>query len=133
MAIQRVAFVGVTVSDQDTALAFWRDVVGLGVSRDAPMASEECGGEPGGPSPMRWIELKIDGADTGLVLTLPMGPDDKPGKFVNMAFWTDDLDGTYKALEAKGVVFTTPPTQQRWGAYALFNDPDGNTFCLSAT
>ncbi len=133
MAIKRVAFVSITVSDQDKALAFWRDVIGLEVTRDTPMAPEECGGEPGGPSPMRWIELRIAGADTALVLTLPMGPDDKAGKFMNMAFWTDDLDGTHEALRAKGVVFTAPPTAARWGRFALFQDPDGNTFCISQT
>lgn len=133
MAIRKVAFVGVTVSDQQRALEFWRDTVGLTMTKDVPMSPEDCGGEPGGPSPMRWIELAIDGADTTLVLTLPMGPEDKPGKFVNMAFWTDDLEGTYQVLKARGVPFSTPPTAQGWGSYALFNDPDGNTFCISST
>lgn len=133
MAIKRVAFVSIPVNDQQRALEFWRDIVGLEVTTDTPMASEDCGGEPGGPSPMRWIELKIPGGDTAIVLTLPMGPDDKVGRFINTALWTDDLDGTYRDLAAKGVTFTMPPTRQRWGACAVFQDRDGNTICLSTT
>ncbi len=35
-----------------------------------------------------------------------------------------------KALEKKGVKFTTPTTKEEWGTYAMFKDPDGNEFWL---
>ena len=48
--LKHVKFVGVPVSDQDAALAFWTEKIGLRVATDQPM----------GPG-KRWIELAIPG------------------------------------------------------------------------
>jgi len=47
-----------------------------------------------------------------------------------IAFRVDDLDRTYKEMVGKGVEFTVKPTKEEWGAYAMFEDPDGNEFWL---
>jgi hypothetical protein len=31
------------------------------------------------------------------------------------------------------VEFTTPPTKESWGTYAVFKDPDGNHLLLGTT
>src|SRR5262245_768172 len=140
MSIKRVKFVSVAVSDQDRALAFWRDKIGFEVALDAPMNAQDCGDtEQPKAAPIesakapRWIEMRIPGADTGLVLTLGRRGGQQGAGPVNMAFWTDDLDGTYVRLAAKGVAFETPPTRQPWGSFAMFLDPDGNAFVIGTT
>ena len=51
----------------------------------------------------------------------------------NGAFAADDVTYTYEKMKAKGVVFDVEPTKQPWGTFAIFRDPDGNTFVLSST
>ncbi len=42
-----------------------------------------------------------------------------------------DLDGTCRELKARGFVFDSPPTDQRWlWREAYLRDPDGNLLCL---
>ncbi|GIL38795.1 VOC family protein [Roseiterribacter gracilis] len=118
--IRGVKFVSVPVRDQDRALEFWTETVGLRVLTDQPMGAQ------------RWIELSFPGADTGLVLFTPEGHEDRIGSFMNTSLWCDDLDRTHAELAAKGVEFTRPPTKEPWGSYAIFADSEGNKFVLSA-
>lgn len=117
--IKAVKFVSVYVSDQDRALAFYTHKLGFTVVTDQPMG-------PGA----RWIELKIPGAETGVVITKPMMPDHRIGGFMNLSFVTDDVQKTYDELSARGVEFIQPPRTEQWGTSAIFKDPDGNTFVL---
>ena len=64
------------------------------------------------PGEQRWIELEIPGGDTIIVLFTPEGHED---------------------LKGKGVEFHQEFTEESWGTFAIFKDPDGNTFCLSST
>ena len=43
-----------------------------------------------------------------------------------------DVERTYEQLSAKGVTFRGPPEKQPWGTFAIFEDPDGNSFVLSS-
>lgn len=119
--IKAVKFVSVYVSDQDAALAFYTQKLGFSVVTDQPMG-------PGA----RWIELKIPGAETGVVIAKPMMPEHRIGGFMNMAFVADDVRRTYDELSARGVEFTKGPKTEPWGTSAIFTDPDGNTFVLSS-
>ncbi|MEL7486460.1 MAG: VOC family protein [Pseudomonadota bacterium] len=50
---------------------------------------------------------------------------------VTIYFECDDIDARYETLRAKGVVFDSPPTDQRWRwREARLRDPSGNTLCL---
>ena len=118
--ISKVKFVSIPVSDQDRALAFWTEKVGLRVATDQPMG------------PQRWIELAIPGAETGLVLFTPEGHEDRIGSFFNGSLACDDVDHAYRKLTEKGVEFEGPPQKQPWGTFAKFKDPDGNTIVLSS-
>ena len=61
--IKQVKFVSIPTRDQDRALAFWTEKMGLRVATDQPMGDGQ-----------RWIELSIPGAETGVVLFTPPGP-----------------------------------------------------------
>jgi predicted enzyme related to lactoylglutathione lyase len=118
--IRGVKFVSIPTRDQDAALAFWTERVGLAVATDQPFDGTQ-----------RWIELRIPGADTRLVLFTPTGHEERVGSFLNMALWTDDIDATYAHLNANGVETLGPPKKAEWGASLMFKDPDGNTFLVS--
>ena len=119
--LKQVKFVGIPVRDQDAALKFWTEKMGLRVTTDQPM----------GPG-RRWIELAIPGAQTGIVLFTPDGHEDRIGTFFNGSLACDDVEHTYRQLSERGVEFVQPPKDEPWGTSALFKDPEGNTFVLSS-
>lgn len=119
--IRGVKFVSIPVRDQDRALAFWTGQVGFQIATDQPFDDRQ-----------RWIELRIPGADTRVVLFTPTGHEDRVGGFASLAFWSDDLDATYERLTAAGVETLGPPRREEWGASLLFRDPDGTTFVISS-
>lgn len=120
--ITMVKLVGIPVSDQDRALAFYRDLLGFAVATDQPM----------GPG-QRWIELRIAHSPTRVVLFTPEGHEERIGSFFNGSLGCDNVEATYRQLSERGVEFVAPPTAQPWGTFAKFRDPDGNTFVLSST
>jgi catechol 2,3-dioxygenase-like lactoylglutathione lyase family enzyme len=44
---------------------------------------------------------------------------------IHVEFTTDDLDGLFEELEAKGVVFHAPPHDEPWERSMTAFDPDG--------
>ena len=118
--ITHLKFAGIPTSDQDRAVKFWTEQVGFDVHTDQPMGDQ------------RWIELKIRGQATGIVLFTPEGHADRIGSFFNGSFACDDVDYSYRQLSERGVVFDGPPEKQPWGSFAKFRDPDGNQFVLSS-
>jgi predicted enzyme related to lactoylglutathione lyase len=117
--IRAVKFVGIPVADQDRAITFYTEKLGFAVATDQEMG----GGQ-------RWIELRIPGAETKVVLFTPPGHEDRIGGFVNMAYMADDVERTYHEMVARGVEFTQPYKVEPWGASAIFKDPDGNQFVI---
>ena len=119
--IRGIKFVSVPVRDQDAALAFWTEKCGFKVATDQPF----------GPG-VRWIELLIPGADTGLVLFTMPGDEARIGTAQPMSLWCDDVLATAEGLKAKGVTFFKEPKKEPWGTSAIFEDPEGNKFVLSS-
>jgi predicted enzyme related to lactoylglutathione lyase len=119
--ITSVKFVGVPVRDQSRALAFYREKLGFKVATDQPM----------GPG-QRWIELRIGGAETRVVLFTPQGHEERIGTFFNGSFETDNVQKTFEELKAKGVEFVQEPKTESWGTSAIFKDSEGNQFVLSS-
>jgi predicted enzyme related to lactoylglutathione lyase len=118
--IKHLKFASIATRDQDRAIKFWTENVGFKVATDQPM----------GPG-QRWIELLISGATTKVVLFTQEGDEDRIGRPFNGAFACDDVEHSYQQMKKRGVEFTQEPTKQPWGTYAIFKDPDGNSFVLS--
>jgi len=121
MMIKGIKFVGIPVSDQDKALEFYTIKLGFSITTDQPFNDKQ-----------RWIELKVPGADTGVVLFTPEGHEDRVGTFHSISFWTSNVQKTYDELVSRGVEFVGPPTTADWGSSAVFEDPDGNQFVLGS-
>jgi predicted enzyme related to lactoylglutathione lyase len=120
LMIKRIKFIGVPVRDQERALAFYTEKLGLQILTDQAFNEKQ-----------RWIELTIPSAATGIVLFTPEGQEDRIGTFLNSSWEVDDIEQTYKELTAKGVEFSGPPEKQPWGSFLRMKDSEGNTIVLS--
>ena len=119
--IKAIKFASVPVSDQDRSLEFFTNCLGFSVATDQPFDDEQ-----------RWIELRIPGAQTRLVLFTPPEHEARIGTFQHVAFVADDVKATHQALVDRGVEFVQEPQEADWGTAAVFKDPDGNVFVLSS-
>jgi len=120
--IKGIKFVTIPVADQARALAFYTEKLGFMIATDQAM----------GPSGQRWIELRIPGAETLVSLFTPDELRDRVGTFVPLSLWADDVEGTYKALSARGVEFLAPPKVEPWGTSVMFEDSEGNRLHLGS-
>ena len=106
--------VGVPVSDQDKALAFYAGTLGLEVRLDLPMGQGA-----------RWIEVAPTGGGVSLALERAHG--ERPaGVETGIRLTAADADATHAALCARGV---DADDVLRWpGVPAMFalRDQDGN-------
>jgi catechol 2,3-dioxygenase-like lactoylglutathione lyase family enzyme len=78
----------------------------------------------------------VDAGRGWLIFALPpsemaVHPHDGPGHH-QLYLMCDDLEATVKELEAKGVEFTKPVNELRWGRLAAFRLPDGEEMYLYA-
>lgn len=119
--IKAIKFASIPVRDQDRALEFYTTKLGFVLATDQPFDDKQ-----------RWIELRIPGADTRVVLFTPPGHEERIGGFTNITFVADNVQQTYDELLARGVEFTAPPKAAAWGTAVLFKDVDGNVFVLSS-
>lgn len=116
--IRGIKFASIPVADQNKALAFYTEKLGFKLLTDQPFDDKQ-----------RWIELGIPGADTRVVL-FKFDNGLHPGMQMNFSYWTDDVETTARELKNKGVKFLSEPQKAEWGTFAIFNDPDGNSFVL---
>ncbi len=79
--IKRIKFLGIPVHDQGRALSFYTEKLGFQIFTDQQFNEKQ-----------RWIELKIPGSDTGIVLFTPDGQEDRIGTFVNTAWEVDNIE-----------------------------------------
>lgn len=119
--IRRIKFLGIPVRDQDRALRFYTEKIGLRILTDQEFSDTQ-----------RWIELSIPGAETGIVLFTPEGHEDRIGTFVNTSWEVDNIEKTYDELVSRGVEFTGPPQKQPWGTFAILKDSEGNQIVLGS-
>jgi predicted enzyme related to lactoylglutathione lyase len=115
-----------TVHDQDAALAFYTDVLGLEKRNDVAFDG------------MRW--LTVGAVDQTLEIgLLPPGAPFSPPEDVRAAleitakgltpgviFVTPDVEATFEDLRAKGAEVIQEPIDQPYGRDCAFRDPSGN-------
>jgi predicted enzyme related to lactoylglutathione lyase len=132
----RIATVQLWVHDQDEALAFWTEKVGLQVQMDVTVA--ELGN-------FRWVTVcspKQD--DVSIVLMTIPGPpmmDDQTADevrslmakgFAGTVFLaTEDCRADHARLKARGVEFVEEPEERPYGIDCGFRDPSGNHIRLT--
>ena len=118
--IKSIKFVRVPTVHQSRAVAFWTQKFGFTVASDQPYDDSR-----------RWVELRIPGGDTRLVLFRSQAPMAME-KITYIAFTADDVERTCVELKAKGVAFEGPVEHADWGSSATFMDSEGNTFVISS-
>ena len=131
--LTQLANVQVWVHDQDEALAFYTEKLGLELREDVTVP--EMGN-------FRWLSVGVPGQDdVAIVLMAVPGPPVfeeetraqihallAKGASGGLFFVTDDVRGTYEELKGRGVEFTQEPTEQPYGIDAGLRDPSGNQF-----
>lgn len=118
-----VKFTELPVVDQDRAVNFYTEKLGLQVAQDAPYKDG-----------WRWIELAVPGAETRILLTSQQG--DAKSDTPRLVFISDDVDATYRKLSAHGVVFTKEPSTAPWNSgqrFAQLRDSEGNGIVISTS
>jgi predicted enzyme related to lactoylglutathione lyase len=125
--------VQVWVHDQDEALAFYTEKLGLELREDITVP--EMGN-------FRWLSVGVPGQDdVAITLMAVPGPPVfeeetraqihallAKGASGGLFFTTDDCHATYEELKSRGVEFTQEPTEQPYGLDAGLRDPSGNQF-----
>ena len=131
----KLTHVQVWVHDQDEALAFYTDKLGMELREDVTVP--EMGN-------FRWLSVGIPGQDVSITLMAIPGPpvfDDETRESINkllakgasggLFFATDDAQKSYDELKDRGVEFTQEPTERPYGIDAGFRDASGNHFRLA--
>ena len=128
--LKQLTNVGVWVHDQDEALAFYTEKLGMELRDDVSVP--DFGN-------FRWLTVGLSGQDVAISLLAIPGPpvfdaETKAqlealvakGTAAGLFFTTDDLHGTYEELKSRGVEFQQEPTEQPYGIDAGFRDTSGN-------
>jgi predicted enzyme related to lactoylglutathione lyase len=105
------------VRDQDEALVFYTEKVGMEVRTDAQNAG------------FRWLTVGVS-AQPDVHVLLSAAPEGQAGG--DMLFLTsEDCAADYRELAGRGVEFVQPPEENPWATVAVFRDPSGNTVRLT--
>jgi catechol 2,3-dioxygenase-like lactoylglutathione lyase family enzyme len=130
--LTQLATVQVWVHDQDEALAFYTDKLGLELREDVTVP--EMGN-------FRWLTVGVPGQENVAITLMavpgpPVFDDETRNQIVSLMakgasgglfFTTDDARASYEELKARGVEFQQEPTEQLYGVDAGFRDPSGNS------
>jgi catechol 2,3-dioxygenase-like lactoylglutathione lyase family enzyme len=130
--LKQLTNVQVWVHDQDEALAFYTEKLGMELREDVTVP--EMGN-------FRWLSVGVPGQlDVAVTLMAVPGPpvfDEETreqilallgkGAAGGLFFASDDVQATYEELSMRGVEFQQEPTEQPYGIDAGFRDPSGNS------
>ncbi len=131
--LKQLTHTQVWVHDQDEALAFYTEKLGLELREDVTVP--EMGN-------FRWLSVGVPGQqDVAITLMAVPGPpvfDEDTRKQIlalvakgaatGLFFSTDDCQASYEELKSRGVEFTQEPTEQPYGIDVGFRDVSGNHF-----
>ena len=131
--IQKLSHVSIYVLDQDRALAFYTQKLGLEVRSDSKMGE------------FRWLTVGPKNQPDMELVLLPIVPGPwfdastakqlkelvAKGAMAAGVFETDDVRADYEELKKKGVEFKSPPTERHYGIEAVVKDDSGNWFSLT--
>ncbi len=124
----KIKLTSIYVDDLDNALRFYTDVLGLVKKADFTNGS------------YRWLTVASPDEPNGTELQLApdANPTDKAyqrSKFEQkqpaVMFFTDDVNGDYERIKARGAEFVMPPTAVTGSTIAQVNDGCGNLVQLT--
>jgi predicted enzyme related to lactoylglutathione lyase len=124
----KIKLTSVYVDDQEKALRFYTDVLGLAKKSDFSQG------------PYRWLTVvsaeEPDGTELQLALnTNPAAKAYQQAMFQQRQpaamFFTDNVKGDYEGIKARGAEFTMPPTDVTASTIAMLNDTCGNLIQLT--
>ena len=132
----KIANAQLWVHDQDEALAFYTEKVGMEVRADVTLPEMDS---------FRWLTVGLPGQDdVSIVLMAIPGPPvmdaetreqvrNLMGKgFAGTIFLTtDDCHASYEELKGRGVDFVEEPEERPYGIDSSFRDPSGNHIRLT--
>ena len=132
----RIANAQLWVHDQEEALAFYTQKVGMEVRADVTLPEMDG---------FRWLTVAPPGQeDVSIVLmAIPQAPvmDEETAEQVStlmakgfagtVFLTTDDVRSDYEQLKSRGVEFTEAPEERPYGIDAGFRDPSGNAIRLT--
>jgi len=131
----KIANAQLWVHDQDEALAFYTEKVGMEMRADVTVP--ELGN-------FRWLTVGWPGQDVSIVLMAIPGPpvmDAETGEQVRslvakgfagtIFLTTDDVHASYEQLKGRGVDFSEQPEERPYGIDSAFRDPSGNNIRLT--
>lgn len=128
--MQTIKISQIFVLDQDEALEFYVNKLGLEVSADIDFGA------------MRWLTVRVPGDQERDILLEKPGPPSmdevtaaqvrelvsKGATGFTVGFTTDDVYKTYETLKARGVELLEEPTERSYGTDFGGRDPFGNHF-----
>ena len=132
----KIANAQMWVHDQDQALEFYTQKLGMEVRSDVTLA--ELGD-------FRWLTVgPVNQPEIAITLMAIPGPPVMDVETANKVrevmakgfagtvfLTTDDCQASYEELRGRGVEFTEAPEQRPYGIDAGFRDPSGNSFRLT--
>jgi uncharacterized glyoxalase superfamily protein PhnB len=131
----KIASAHLWVHDQEVALKYWTEKVGMEVREDVSLPELD----------FRWLTVGPPGQDevSIVLMAVPGEPlmDEATKKqvldltakgFAGTVFLTtEDCQASYERLKARGVEFTEEPHQMPYGIDSGFRDPSGNSVRLT--
>lgn len=114
----KIQYAMVFVRDMDSAVAFFRDILGLPLKFQSP----------------QWTEFNTDGATLALHTTAEAPPNkltgDTPAGVVRIGFNVDDLEHCHRRLIDAGVHCVKPPADIFGARVAQYEGPDQMVFSI---
>jgi predicted enzyme related to lactoylglutathione lyase len=120
--LKNVFYTSVLVTDQDRALDFYTNKLGLEKRVENPT-----------PDGLRFLTVGVKGDEFMLVLWPGTPGEAQPAMGrppASVTIETDDCAKTAEELKSRGVEFVSDVLEFPWGYVAQFRDPDGNLLQL---
>jgi predicted enzyme related to lactoylglutathione lyase len=130
----KIANAQLWVHDQEEALAFYTEKVGMEVRADVTLAEMDD---------FRWLTVGPPGQEDVSIVLMAIPSVFEPetvaqiealmakGVAGSVFLTTDDCQASYEELNARGVEFVETPEQRPYGIDCGFRDPSGNSLRLT--